>query len=405
MNNLIKYTLFLLITTLLFSCKDDDKPTEQENQYSDIYDLPSTPFNYSNVDLPETFNSYVYSALDNIPNNNRITDEGATLGRVLFYDKELSFNRTISCSSCHKQEFGFADPVAKSEGFEGGHTRRNSMNIVNSGFYEPGKYFWDHRAATLEDQVIMPLQDGIEMGMTLELVTSRVTAKDYYKPLFKAAFNSEEVTTDKISKALAQFVRSIYSFNTKYDQGIKQTKNIFVDFPNYTDAENLGKRVFNGILTPESNGTCMFCHMGNENLRPDVAFDPNEVNQVLFVGLRADNIGLDADFRGTDGGVGEFTGQDSALGQFKTTSIRNIELTGPYMHDGRFETLEEVVEHYSTGVKAHPYLSNHMINGDGTPRNLNLSEDEKAGLVAFLKTLTDHTMTTDVKYSNPFVNQ
>ncbi len=400
-----KSIAFLFLFVTLFSCKDDEPlvviPVEEN--YSDIYDLPSTPFNYSNVVFPETFNAFVLG-LDNTPENNQITDAGATLGRVLFYDKQLSFNKTIACASCHVQEFGFSDPNQKSEGFEGGHTRRNSMNLVNSGFYQPGKYFWDHRAATLEDQVLMPLQDGIEMGMTLELLETRLSTLDYYKPLFKKAFNSEEVTSDRVSKALAQFVRAIYSFNSKYDTGIEATNNIFMDFPNYTAQENMGKDIFNGKLTPGANGTCVFCHMGNDNLRYDVAFDANSVNQVIFSGLRTDNIGLDENFRDVDNGVGEITGQDSDFGQFKTPSIRNIALTAPYMHDGRLETLEAVVEHYSTQVKPHPYLSDHMINGDETPRNLNLSEEEKAALVAFLKTLTDTEMMTDVKYSNPFVN-
>ncbi|MEE9348591.1 MAG: cytochrome c peroxidase [Flavobacteriaceae bacterium] len=398
-----QYLLIILILVSFFSCKDDD--AGYSTIYSDIYTLPFTPFNYSNVNFPSTFNSYVMG-LDNTPIDNPITDDGATLGRVLFYDKNMSFNNTISCASCHFQEFGFADPSTRSMGFGGEHTRRNSMNIVNSGFYEPKNFFWDHRAETLEQQVLMPLQDGIEMGMTLDLVVERVSSKDYYKPLFKNAFSSEEVTSDKISKALAQFVRSIYSFNTKYDAGIEATQNIFVDFPNFTAQENLGKDVFNGKLTPNANGTCVFCHMTNANLRHDIPFNANDVNQVIFTSSRTDNIGLDEDDRlpGVDNGLGEISGITHENGEFKTPSIRNIELTSPYMHDGRFQTLEEVVEHYSTGIKDHPYLSDHMINGDQTPRNLNLSEAEKAALVAFLKTLTDETLTTDAKYSNPFVN-
>ena len=396
------YKLFLLLILVsLFSCKDDD-PIAITNPYSDIYNLPNTPYNYSAINFPSTFNNYVLG-LDNTPDDNQLTDNGATLGRVLFYDKKLSINNTISCASCHIQEFGFSDPAQKSEGFGGEHTRRNSMNIANSGFYVPKKFFWDHRSATLEDQVLMPLEDDIEMGMTLELVIKRVSENNYYKPLFKNAFGSEEVTSNKISKALAQFVRSIFSFNTKYDIGIEATNNIFEDFPNFTAQENLGKDIFNGKLTPLANGTCLFCHMANENLRPNIPFNPNEVNQIIFSGLRAHNIGLDEDDRGdTDNGLGEITGVASDNGQFKTPSIRNIELTSPYMHDGRFNTLEEVVEHYSTGVKDHPFLSGHMINGDGTPRHLNLSEVEKAALVAFLKTLTDNTMITEEKYANPF---
>jgi cytochrome c peroxidase len=397
---IFKSIVILLILVLSFSCKNDNP----EDDYSNIYNLPNTPFNYSNINFPITFTDYVMS-LDNTPNDNPITDAGATLGRVLFYEKNLSFNRTIACASCHLQEFAFADPQAKSDGFEGGKTGRNSMNIVNSGFYQPENFFWDHRANTLEDQVLMPFQDPIEMGMTLELVVERVSSLDYYKPLFNNAFNSEEVTSDKISKALAQFVRSIYSFNTKYDSGIEATRNIFVDFPNFTVQENMGKDIFNGKLTPETNGTCAFCHMANVNTLHFSSIPDLNDNQVVFSGLRTDNIGLDERAGGdSDDGVGNISHNESDNGQFKTTSIRNIELTAPYMHDGRFVTLEEVVEHYSTGVKDHPNLSDHMINPDETPRNLNLTEEEKTALVAFLKTLTDHEMITDEKYSDPFIN-
>ncbi len=403
----INRIIYILITITLFSCKEDEiiVPIIEEGDFSAIYNLPSEPFNYSAINFPITFTNFVFEELDNTPDNNHITNNGATLGRVLFYDKNLSLNNTISCASCHLQEFGFTDPREKSIGFEGGHTRRNSMNLTNSRFYLKEKFFWDHRASTLEEQVLMPLQDDIEMGMTLDLVVSRVSSFDYYKPLFAKAFGNDIVTTDKISKALAQFIRSIYSFNSKYDVGIEATRNIFVDFPNFTAQENLGKDIFNGKLTPEANGSCVFCHMNDNPSEIHFSTTPSlNANQVIFTGTRTDNIGLDEDSRGdSDNGLGEITNIEADNGQFKVPSIRNIELTSPYMHDGRFTTLEEVVEHYSTEVKDHPQLSDHLINPDETPRHLNLSEEEKAALVAFLKTLTDEVMISDVKYSDPFV--
>ncbi len=408
--NIINKIIGFAAISILFSCQDGEiiVPFIEEGtgeDFSNIYTLPGVPFNYSNVNFPETFTNFVFEELDNTPNNNHITDNGATLGRVLFYDKKLSFNNTISCASCHLQEFGFTDPREKSVGFEGEHTRRNSMNLTNSRFYLKEKFFWDHRASTLEEQVLMPFQDEIEMGMTLELVVSRVSSFDYYKPLFINAFGNNEVTKDKISKALAQFVRSIYSFNSKYDIGIEATRNIFVDFPNFTTQENLGKDIFNGKLTPEANGSCVFCHM-NDN-QGDIHFTtvpPLNANQVIFTGTRTDNIGLDENSHGdSDNGLGEITNIEADNGQFKVPSIRNIELTSPYMHDGRFTTLEEVVEHYSTGVKDHPQLSDHLINPDESPRNLELTDEESAALVVFLKTLTDQVMINDIKYSDPFV--
>lgn len=249
----------------------------------------------------------------------------------------------------------------------------------------------------------MPFQDPVEMGMTLNGVIEKVKSLDYYKPLFINAFGNEEVTSDKISKALSQFVRSIYSFNSKYDVGIQATNNIFEDFPNFTPQENLGKDIFNGKLTPEAIGTCVTCHLPNATPLHYATPVPENANQVVFSGSNTDNIGLDEDINVEDNGEGEFFEIPALYGHFKTPSLRNIELTGPYMHDGRFETLEEVVEHYSTEVKDHPNLSAHMKNSFGEPRLLNLTTQEEAALVAFMKTLTDYDMINDVKYSNPFI--
>jgi len=396
--------LFLLFSTLFISCNsDDDNEIINDGNYSDVYDLPATPYNYSNPNFPETFTPYVFG-FNNAPTDNPVTDDGVTLGRVLFYDKNMSVNNTKACASCHFQEFGFSDNVVKSEGFEGGHTFRNSMGFANAGFYAAENFFWDHRAATLEDQVLMPIQDPIEMGMNLEDLVEKIGALDYYNPLFENAFGSKTVTSDKISKALSQFVRSIYSYNTKYDEGIEITNDIFVDFPNFTAQENLGKDVFNGKLTPGAIGTCITCHLPNATPLHFIQPIPDNANQVIFSGAEPDNIGLDDNINVEDNGVGANLDILSLYGHFKTPSLRNIEITGPYMHDGRMATLEEVVEHYSTGVLAHPYLSAHMKDGDGGPRHLNLSPEEAAGLVAFLKTLTDYELINDEKFSDPFVN-
>ncbi len=398
-----KIIFALTAFSVFVACNSDDNNDISNNDYSDIYNLPSTPYNYSNPNFPETFTPYVLG-FDNTPTDNPITDDGVTLGRVLFYDKNMSANNTKACASCHLQEFGFSDNKPKSEGFEGGHTFRNSIGFANTGFYKAENMFWDHRAATLEEQVLMPIQDDVEMGMTLEGLVEKIGALDYYNPLFENAFGSKTVTSDKISKALSQFVRSIYSFNTKYDEGIEITNDIFVDFPNFTAQENLGKDIFNGKLTPGAIGTCITCHMPNATPLHFEQPVPDNANQVIFSGAEPDNIGLDEDINVEDNGVGAFLGIESLYGHFKTPSLRNLELTAPYMHDGRFATLEEVVEHYSTGVKPHPYLSAHMKDGDGGPRHLNLTDEESAALVAFLKTLTDYELIYDEKFSDPFVD-
>lgn len=354
--------------------------------------LPETPYAYANQPLPEHyrldtlgFHSRAVILDDNTPPDNRITDEGATLGRVLFYDVNLSQNRTVACASCHKQEHGFSDDAVLSEGFEGGHTRRHSMGLVNARFYAPGRFFWDQRAETLEAQVLMPMQDPVEMGMTLPEVEARVREADYYAPLFVAAFGDDGVSSDRISKALAQFVRSIISTKSKFDIGRAMVANRLEDFPNFTQEENLGKRMV--VAPPPQGGLgCLLCHTGDG-----------------FVAIQAMNNGLDRET--TDEGYFEVTGVPADESTFKVPSLRNVGVRAPYMHDGRFATLEEVVDHYSDGVQAHPTVPLTGFwrqNSEGViPQRLN--NYEKASLVAFLHTLTDTELNSDPRFSDPFV--
>ncbi len=333
--------------------------------------------NYTDLDLPAFFNNQPNIEQDNTPNNNPITDWGATLGRVLFYDVNLSANNTISCASCHVQESGFSDPAVLSEGFDGGLTGRNSMGLSNSRFYENGHFFWDERAESLEEQVLMPIQDAVEMGLTLDELVTKVESQPYYPILFNQVYGDEEVTSSRIALALSQFVRSIVSYQSKYDEGRAQVNRPDDDFPNFSDLENLGKRVFFSRETE-----CSACHTSD-----------------LFVGDEARDNGLDEVL--TDLGLGEVTGRNQDNGKFKTGSLRNIELTAPYMHDGRFQTLEEVVEHYNSGVENSPNLDN-RLQRNNRPVRMNLTDQEKAALVAFMKTLTDYELINDEKFSDPF---
>jgi len=361
--------------------------------------------NYANPNFPASFTPFVFDRLDNMPDDNPITNAGARLGRVLFYDKHLSANNTTSCASCHLQELGFAEPKKVSEGFEGGHTRRNSMSLVNNRFIESGQYFWDNRAATLEEQVLMPIQDEIEMGLSLEELLIKLNELDYYPDLFANAFGSPNITTDNISKALAQFIRSMLSFSTKYDDGLALAGDMFTDFPNYTTQENLGKSIFNGSFRNTSfRGNCASCHMNNDGASMNQFNVDNIPSQALFVMVVSPrNNGLDSTIHVEDLGIGGITGVEQAFGSFRAPSLRNIELTAPYMHDGRLATLEDVVEHYSSGVFAHPDLTFPTLkNNDGSAFHLNLSQQEKNALVAFLKTLTDYEFITDEKFSDPF---
>ena len=338
-------------------------------------------FNYANPNLPPGFGVNPILAQDNTPADNLTTDAGAALGRVLFYDKRLSFNQTISCASCHQQAHGFSDPKKFSVGFEGGLTGRNSMGLSNARWYQRRHFFWDERAATLEDQVLQPIQNAVEMGMTLPLLRSRLAAENFYTNLFARAFGSVEVTDQRISRALAQFVRSIVSTQSKFDAGRP------LGFSNFTAEENLGRQIFNGQV---GRATCAACH-GTDNFVP---------------GPNINNNGLENPY--VDKGLGGVTGLAQDEGKFKVPSLRNIELTGPYMHDGRFATLEEVVEFYNSGVVNHPNLSPPLRlppgpgGQPGPPLRLNLTGAEKAALVAFLKTLTDTNLATNPKYTDPF---
>lgn len=348
-----------------------------DSSASNVLRLPSVPFAYSSMVLPPHLNDPGVTATDHTPPGNPVTDAGATLGRVLFYDKKLSQNHTISCSSCHQQGRGFSDSAVFSTGFLGGVTARNSMGLSNAKFYQRGAFFWDERAATLELQTLQPIQHAVEMGMTLTGLMVRLDEYVYYDELFTAAYGHTTITTNRIAEALSQFIRSMLSFQSKFDAGVP------VAFTNFTALELQGQQIFNG-----PRGGCATCHGG-----------PN------FVGARIENNGLE--FPLVDTGVGGITGQPADMGKFKMSSLRNVEMTAPYMHDGRFATLEDVVNHYSTGVVMNVNLGP-TLTQPGPPgqppvvRRPNFTPQERDGLVAFMKTLTDPVFLADPKYADPF---
>lgn len=365
----------------LYSCKKNNDSTIAADPFAAL-NLPSTPFNYANQPLPAFFRAPNITAIDNTPVNDPVTDWGATLGRVLFYDKTLSINNTISCASCHKQQLGFSDNLALSKGFAGGLTGRNSMSLIDARYYPNGRFFWDERAANLSIQVLTPVQDHVEMGMNLDTLVKRLQSTTHYPALFQKAFNSTAITSDRIAGALSQFVRSIISYRSRFDEGRAQilppANPVNTPYANFTPQENLGKQLFFGPLTG-----CAACH-GTETFTA-----PGPRNN----GLENPSI---------DRGVGGVNNVAALEGNFKTPSLKNIALTAPYMHDGRFTTLPEVIEHYNSGIQAHPNLGPQLRNPDGTPKRLNLTTEEKAALVAFLQTLTDNEIGKDEKFANPF---
>jgi cytochrome c peroxidase len=335
--------------------------------------LPTSPADYVGyavTNIPNYWKSGPIDLDDNTPANNAITNAGATLGRVLFYDKRLSHDDGTSCASCHRQENDFSDPNQLSEGFDGELTARHSMGLSNNRYYSRGKYFWDERAATLEDQVLVPIENSVEMGSTLSQVRSELATTSFYPQLFQQAFGTTEITDDRISKALSQFVRSMVSYQSKFDQavaaGTPQSPNYAAVF---TEQEELGATIFHVA------GQCSGCHTTNA--------------QTLN---NTHNIGLDPTSASTDG---------AGNGRFKAPSLRNAEVRDGYMHDGRFDTLEEVVNFYSSGIQDNSFLDA-ALRPSGQQHLFDA--DERAALVAFLMTLTDSTFLTSNLFSDPFVN-
>ncbi len=381
----------ILLSVLTISCEDEiervDLPRYTAEEYaaiSNVLNLPEIPVNYD-VSFPRHINNFGNGTGVSIP----IQKDMATLGRVLFYDKQLSVNNAVSCASCHHQENAFADPVDFSDGFEQVKTLRNafalgtvaSMDASYGGGFNisSSNFFWDNRAFTIEQQCEMTIQDPIEMGMSLEDLPAKLQNNAHYPILFKKAFGSEEIGQFQILSALAQFIRAMNTTNTKFDEGMNNLNfNEFADtdFQNFTDAENRGKALY---LT-----NCASCH-GETHARTNTSTANNGLATVY-----------------TDNGIGAISGFAPENGVFKVPMLRNVELTGPYMHDGSIATLEEVIDHYSENIQAHPNLNDQLKSIDGTPRKMNFTDQEKSDLIAFLKTLTDHTFIADSRFSDPF---
>lgn len=374
---------FLICTTaavitagaVLVSCK------KQDHSVNTSEDKPNLDNSYDYT-LPLASNGQAITT-------HTVTNAGARLGRALFYDKKLSKNNMVACASCHKQEFAFADNVSFSDGFNGGKTSRNSMAIINA--IQSQGFFWDNRTLKLEDMVLQPIKHQVEMGLDdSEFLIEKLNSTSYYPQLFNDAFGSATISKEAIGKALAQFIYAMFTQNTKADKA-----NIFNN--------SGGWNTTNTILTAqEQTGATLFqtigctgCH-SNENLR-----GWNDLNW--------GNIGLDAVY--ADKGLGSITSKASDDGVFKVPSLRNIALTAPYMHDGRYATLEQVVEHYNSGIIYSANLSPQLVARNPVnyqPLNqavqFNLSDNDKSCLVAFLKTLTDYSLVSDPKFSDPFKN-
>ena len=370
---LLHYFIAVSGSVLALAACTKERRSDLPYQYqSDALRLPEQTYNYANPTLP--------SHLANIKQavSQRVTNEGATLGRVLFYDPKLSLTNNTACASCHLQAKGFADPVAFSKGFDGVLTKRNASSIVNP--IDNANFFWDARETDIKSMVLKPIENHIEMGMdNFAALEKKLGSLDYYRPLFKDAFGTEQVTEERIAEALSQFLNSIVTGNSKFDSSEPNgwgSNNTSV----FTPQELAGMNLFLG------KARCATCHTTTSN-------------QFGFTEGFA-NIGLDLDPK--DLGLGAT--QENMNGVFKIPSLRNVALTGPYMHDGRFKTLEEVVNHYSENIQPAANLHWGLQDGTGTgaPVKMNLTTDEKESLIAFLNTFTDNQFIQDDKFSNPF---
>ena len=353
---------------------------------------PTVLENYANQGKP------AYIVKNNL-GNNVITDKTATLGRVLFYDKNLSINNTISCASCHKQNFAFGDTALVSAGVEGGLTIRHSMRLINTRFANEAKFFWNERAASLNIQTTMPIVDHLEMGFSgengrgsINTLIGKLSTINYYKELFKFTFGDSVITENRMQNALASFINSIQSFDSKYDIGRAQVNNDNQPFPNFTATENQGKSLF--ITAPVFNGAglrttgglgCNACHNA-----PEFDIDPNALNNGI-IGVANSANGIDI----TNTRAGTLRDITNAAGAINT----------PMMHTGALRNLRAVINHYNT-INLNPRNTNldPRLRPAGNGQNLNVTEAEIAAIVAFMQTLGGNNVYVNKKWSNPFLN-
>jgi cytochrome c peroxidase len=361
-----------MLSIVLYACEKPD------NSGDDCNDCPAddritadyNPQAYK-LDLPFWLPTPI------IPTDNPLTLEGVALGRMLFYDPILSADSTQSCSSCHNPKLAFTDGQATSVGIRGIRGKRSSMSLVNLAF-NPNGFFWDGGVPTLEAQALLPIEDHLEMDDTWENVERKLRQHGKYPALFRKAFGIErkrELTRDLVVKAIAQFERTLISGNSKFD------RIIWLNDGWLEDDEERGRRLFFFEPSDINHPGCSHCHF--EPLYTDNNFHNNGLDAVPTLEAFADL------------GRGRVTKNRFDNGKFRAPTLRNIALTAPYMHDGRFATLEEVLEQYAAGGHG---VENENANIMPFP----LSERDRRDLIAFLKTLTDTSFINNPAFSNPF---
>ncbi len=309
--------------------------------------------------------------------NNRVTVEGALLGRYLFYDPVLSADSSMSCASCHKQQYAFSDaPNALSVGLDQSLMLRNTLPLFNLAWYPA--YFWDGRAVSIEDQVFHPVRNYNEMNLDWSVAEKRLKKSKFYADQFKLVFGSSDIDSVDVSNAIAQFLRTLISYQSEYDRVIAGN--------GYLDADEYQGFV---LMNDQVKGDCIHCHTTDgDALGTTLTFSNNGLDAV------------DSPNAYLDWGRGAVTGNQMDNGKFKVPSLRNLAYTAPYMHDGRFKTLKEVLDFYSSGV--HPSVNVDTKMEYAYQGGVHLTEIEKHQIIAFLLTLSDNSFISNPEFSNPF---
>lgn len=355
----MKHLFFLSFFLLLISCRKEKVGFE------------ASPYP---LNIPSHFPDMI------IPDDNPLTIEGVELGRFLFYEKRLSGDNTMNCATCHMPENGFSDPNQFSVGIDGVAGTRQSMALVNLGW--ENFFFWDGRKTKLEDQILEPVPNPIEMHQSWKDAVSKLNADVNYRNRFFRAFNEEGIDSIKVAKAIAQFLRSLISAESKYDVMYKFENNMTLNSSEQSILQTIDNEEWAGYdLFKSLNGAdCFHCHNGP-----------------LMQVKKFSNNGLDAAF--SDLGRGVITGNGNDNGKFKVPTLRNIAFTAPYMHDGRFATLDEVIEHYSSGI-SHSTTIDPLIEF-ASQGGVQLDSQEKYLLKKFLNTLTDYNFINNPKFKDP----
>lgn len=358
--NLGRFSLLFFIT----ACVKEPKKEYSENPI--IPSLP-TPFN---LNIPQLFAQYINPPI--IPIDNSLTIEGIALGRKLFFDPILSANGTQACASCHNPQNSFSDTSSFSFGIDGLHGGRNAMPIFNMAWNWNEKFFWDGRAKNIEEQALGPVVNPIEMHNTWQNAVASLQNNLVYPSLFNSAFGTKIIDSSLVAKAIAQFERTLISSNSRFDQYLNGLISLT---PQELDGYN--------VFFTENRGDCFHCHGSAAN--------------PLWTDNMFHNNGLDANF--IDNGLGTVTGNAFDNGKFKTPSLRNLAYSTPYMHDGRFATLDEVINHYSEGLQNSSTIDPLMkYVGQG---GVHLTISDKAALKAFLLSLSDSSFVNNPNFQHP----